>query len=126
MNDVGSVLDDLRAQFPSCITAAYADISAGMILATSSDHQLPQERWDELCETASALLQGDLAGDVSGLFVGTSIGYAVIVEPGEVGVFVRSAVNPDDAMCCLCGPSDRIADLISSAQKCLSEISLDD
>lgn len=106
-------LDQIRAEHSACSILAYADIGAGMILAKSADDVLAQERWDGLCLTAKELLAGAPGVEGAKALDATAddITYAIVIEAAEVGLFVRSNLNPDDACCCVCAPDVRIAPL---------------
>lgn len=126
MTEISSILDGLRGQFPACSSIAYADLSAGMILAISSDADVPQETWDDLCATAVDLLKGPVAGRLSGLLSdGAGVCQAIISQDRELGIFVKSDANCDDAFACICAPDIAVQGFVASAQRQLNRIDVD-
>lgn len=126
LSEISSILDDLRGQFPACSSIAYADLSAGMILAVSSDSDVPQETWDDLCATAVELLTGSVADQVSGLLsAGGGVCQAIISQDQELGVFVKSGANDEDAFACICAPDIGVQGFVASAHAQLDQIAAD-
>lgn len=121
MIDVQTLLTGLRDRFPACESVAFADLSAGMILATSTARDLPQERWDDLCDTAVAMMRGDVAG-LTGAIYPDGPGFAILRDKDEIGIFVRSATAPDDSLCCVCRPQVEVLALIAAARDSLARI----
>lgn len=120
-------LDQLRREHPACRLAAFADLSAGMILSSSADRPVAQEHLDHLCTTAVELLDGDSAARV-----GRASGaagqqgwphYAMAADGGEILLFVRARNDPGDALCCLCDGVVGLDALIAAAAQSLDAIS---
>lgn len=102
--DISESLEALRGKFPDCMTVAFADISTGMVLASSSQEHLNQEHLDALCATAADMLSGETAQRVSTVFEGDApIQHAIIFERAEVGLFLKSLHAPNEVLCCACG-----------------------
>lgn len=121
-------LDRLRREFPACRLAAFADLSTGMVLSTSTDMPVAQERLDRLCATAVELLDGESAARVSRATGKQNAGWlshAMTIDGGEIGVFVRSGKEPRDALCCLCDAAGDLDALIAAAGQCLESVSAD-
>lgn len=122
---IAAILDNLRHAFPGCHYAAYADLSAEMVLATSAKTKMTQEYWDGLCSTAVDMLGGDVAQRVADLLeidAKTGIFHAVLADGQDLGVFVRSVSNPADALCCVCAPDAPLQKVMAQMQHCLKEI----
>lgn len=124
---IARTLDSLRQAFPECRTVAYADISTSMILSTSSDDALRQEHLDALCETAVDMLDGTGAPPLADL-LGKGDGgvfQVIVMDPAEVGIFLKSTTTPTDALCCLCSPRIDTGSFIPHARRYLEEIGVD-
>lgn len=116
--DISESLDALRGKFPECMTVAFADISTGMVLASSSQDHLNQEHLDALCTTAADMLSGETAQRIATVFVGNeAIQQAVIFEKLEVGVFLKSVYSPSDALCCACGTGIDLVEFLHHAKQ---------
>lgn len=121
-------LDDLRSRYPECRTLAFADISTGMILCTSAEGKLRQEKLDSLCGTAVEMLSGSIAKHIGGAFPAqedSGVYQAIIVEPAEIGIFLKSTINPADALCCVCLPAIKLGAFIEDARNNLAEFGAD-
>lgn len=57
---IGKELADLRAGYPGCHSVIFADLSTGMVLASSTSEKTTQEKLDALCEAARVCLMGTL------------------------------------------------------------------
>lgn len=123
--DVTESLDALRGKFADCLTVAFADISTGMVLASSSQDQLNQEHLDALCATATEMLTGKTASRISTVLAQgepSDIQQAVIYESMEIGVFLKSARTPTDALCCACRPGIGLAEFLEQAHRHFSDL----
>ena len=126
--NIAERLDSMRKAFPAFSTLAYADISTGMILYASAESELRQEHLDALCATAVEMLQGAAATQVAqalGAEDAGDIHEAIIMEPGEIGIFLKSTCNPADALCCVGRPSIDLAAFRSLARDHLDAIGED-
>lgn len=125
--NIASTLEEIRRDFPACGTLAYADISTNNVLSSSADTPLKQEHLNDLCNTAVDMLAGPSAAQVARVWEDAQstppdVYQAIIVEAAEVGIFLRSASNPTDALCCVCHPSIDIPGFIAVARQRLEEI----
>lgn len=121
-------LDCVRQEFPECQVVAYADISTNMILSTSAAIELRQEHVDSLCDIAVDVLGGQSSSPLRGVLGGHSgsdVFQVIIIEPAEVGVFLRSTTSPIEALCCVCSPLIDLGKFIAGARLHLDEIGLE-
>ncbi len=119
-------LDSLRRDFPVCKLAAFADLSAGMVLASSADAPVPQERLDRLCATAAELLAGDSARRIAAVCaqpLDQWPAHAMAIDGEEIGLFLRSDHEASDALCCLVETAQDMEDFLVSARQKLDAIS---
>lgn len=125
--DISTQLNQLRLALSDCQAVAYADLESQMVLAKSAAADVPQERWDQLCETGFALLVGE-QGQVARKAMNDSrdIGYAMVLTAHEIAVFVRSPSNAEDAILSVAKPSLTVKDFVNEAQNLLREIAQDD
>lgn len=112
-------LDALREKYKGCNALAFADLSTKMILVTDSGSNLRREALDALCTEAALLLGANgepaLADRPSDL--------ASAASPTQLRVFVRAAEEPNDVLCCICGPKINAAAFVADACECLDRIS---
>lgn len=124
---IAAHLDQLRSDFSDCRAIAYADLGAQMILVTSAAEDMPQERWDDLCDTGVALLAGEPARQACrAMIVGETAAHAIVLDAGELGLFLRSGANPEDAILCVARPSLPVTEFIAQAGAALGRIAQDD
>lgn len=119
---VGDELDALQGKYEGCTALAFADLSTKMILVTDSRSNLPREALDSLCAEAVLLLGGKgkpALAEKPGKM-------ASVATSGQLRVFLRSEQEPNDVLCCICGPMMDADAFIADAQACLSVISGDD
>lgn len=119
--DVGSRLADLREAFPECRMVLFADISAGLALATSAERRPTQEHLDALCATARAAFDGG-DGVPGKTGVDGPILDIVAADAQRMLVITRSEAQPDDALICECGHSVDVAGLMRRARAELTGI----
>jgi len=103
--DVAKRMQSLRDQFPECTLMAFADLEAGMVLSVSADTSRMQEEISSLCSTAKTVLSHQANGPIEALISnGSDAGVfeAVLIEPEEVGVFLKSTIKQSDVFCCVC------------------------
>ena len=85
---------------------AYVDMATATVLASSSSIDEPQERFDQLCEAAIALLDGaDGEPDE-----------AVRLASTEALVVCRSASDPEEALCLVCAPDADVSAVLGHAR----------
>ena len=112
-------LDALSGKFEGCRTLAFADLSAQMILVTNSTSTLSREVLDDLC--AEAILMLGLNGKMA---LGTQPStLAMVVGQNDMHVFVRSTIEPNDALCCICSSQIDLDAFLQDARLCLERIS---
>lgn len=88
-------LDALREALGGCRLAAYADLSARMVLRVSADGRPRREEVDALCDLAATYLDGPA---LPALFDGEPPFSAVVADAGESRFFIRSLSDPTDAL----------------------------
>ncbi|MGB8621589.1 MAG: hypothetical protein WCD16_02110 [Paracoccaceae bacterium] len=120
-------LESLRQKFPECETAAFGDISTGLILTVRSEHKQPQERLDRLCLTAQELLDGRTAALAAPALSlgGDPLQVALSITGDKIELFLRSPEVPTDALCFVCARDVDIDALIASASAGLRDIGKD-
>lgn len=98
-------LKSLQTDFEACQIAAYADLSTKMVLSSSSDSPVPQEQLDQLCAKAATVMNG-VSGQAVAAMLSSSqearIDEVVSLHGADTYFMVRSATDPDEAICCLC------------------------
>lgn len=97
------VVDSLAAvvkAFPQARVVAFADLSSRMILASQGRDDVTQEHLDRLCQQARASFDDPLF-TLSVEAFGEPNG-ALVMGQDSLRVFLRSAVEPADALCCIC------------------------
>lgn len=115
-------LDALRDKFEGCHTLAFADLSTHMILVTDSSSNLRREALDSLCSEAELLLGAKGAPALGN----QRAGVATVAGPSVTRLFVRASDNPNDVLCCICGPTVDVASFVTDARSCVDRISGDD
>ena len=112
-------LDALRERYEDCTALAFADLSTKMILVADSGSNLRREALDALCAEAALLLGANgkpaLADKSSDL--------ASVVTSGQLRVFLRAEQEPNDVLCCVCGPMMDSDAFVADALACLNVIS---
>lgn len=137
---VVEVLDALAQSDPACRVAAFADLSAGMVLVTNRATAVPggalppRERLDALCAEARAALPGADAlpgaapeGGTGALAiaVGAPAAASGAEDAIELRLFLRLAGAPEEALCCLCGPDLDLPAFLDRARDGLTRIAGD-
>ncbi|MEM6939172.1 MAG: hypothetical protein AAF943_03475 [Pseudomonadota bacterium] len=125
-------LNNVRLAFPECDTVAYADISTQTVLSSSAPDGLRQEHLNDLCATAAGMFAdpsskelADLLAPAKGEAAAGEVYQVILMDAREVGIFLRSVSNPNDALCCLCDPSIDIAAFLPAVRLQLEEIGQD-
>lgn len=112
-------LDALRDRFDGCMTVAFADLSAQMILVTDSTSNLSREVLDTLCAEAAMTL--GTGGKPS---LGTQpSAVSVVAGKQALRLFIRATVEPGDVLCCICKPDVDVDVFLLDARTCLDRIS---
>lgn len=122
--DISATLDKIRARHAGCRTLAFADISTKMVLCVSSLDRPDQEFLDALCATAADMLDGELCQQMAPLITKATapdLQHAVVLQPDEVVIFVRSPHCREETLLGLCAPN---ADLNALLGELSSEIDM--
>lgn len=104
---LAETLERLRGEFAECRILAFADISTGIVLYWSAGEDIRQEKIDSLCATASDIFNGDIVNQVHKAVAETcreGIHQAIIIEPQEIGFWLKATNNSNDVLCCVCSP----------------------
>lgn len=109
-------LDALRDALGDCRFAAYADLSARMVLRVSADTRPPREEIDALCDLAAQILDGPA---LPALFDGEAPYTALLAGPEESRFFIRSLSDPSDALILIVAEPVEQAKVWSAAQELL-------
>lgn len=118
-------LQALRDSFPACRMIAYVDLAAEMVLSTSARTSVPQENLNAMCMTAVETLSGRTVPRLASLFErGKQDGVfeVILIDPDEVGVFLKSALQPTEAFCSVCGPDIPLTEFLRDARAHLHAI----
>ena len=121
-------LNDLRARFPGCRIAAFADLSTGMVLVSSTQKPTGQETLDALCHAALRLFAPGMPTGLNSAQSGPSGNtpwYAVSCFRGQLACFVRSPVLAEEAVCMVCSDPAEIQQLTAAAHGLLCETGVD-
>lgn len=110
-------LNTFRRALPGVSVVALGDMAAGLVLCASHDGNMPQERLDRLCQSAAALLAGP-----NEFTPETASEMAVIASGLRTEVFVRSPIDADDVLCCVCEPDVDISGVARLARQTLSDM----
>lgn len=98
---IADQLNAMRRDFTDCRMAAFADLASGLVLFTSSEVRVPQERLDAFCGRARAIFSGQ-TGEAASRIMGAPVQQAVLPEGEGLLVLVRSSSEPDEALLCQC------------------------
>lgn len=121
-------LDHLRAQFPACDLIAYADLSVDMVLATSTDDTVTQERWEALCAMARDALRGGQSSDILACLGAQAphvLARATLINDAECHVVLTARAEPDFAFCAVGDVDFEAASFIAAAQPVLDQLVAD-
>ncbi len=117
------VADSLSAVIkahPQARVVAFADLSSRMILASQGRDDVTQEHLDRLCQQARASFDDPLFA-LSVEAFGEPHG-AMVVGADSVRVFLRSEIEPADALCCICDHSIDLAGFVAKIRETLDSI----
>ena len=118
---VNEELEALRSARPGCDLVGYADLGSGMVLTSVGRTARARELMDALAAEAVAMLDGaSLPGILDLLSPGAeALDHAVAVSPDRAHVFVRSPVDPGEAIVAVCTPGTAFGPLIDEARALL-------
>lgn len=114
--DLGAVVK----AFPQARLVAFADLSSRMILTSAGPLSTTQEHLDRLCNQARVCFDDPLFSLSVGAF-GEPHG-AVVMGPDSLRLFLRSDVEPADALCCICDPGIDLAAFVPKIRETLESI----
>ena len=104
---------------------AFADLAAGMVLSVSADTSRIQEEINSLCETAQDAFGDNNAELFATLFAGgkePGVFEAIFIEGQQIGIFLRSTVQQNDAFCCVCTTRISLAEFVPAARAALDRL----
>ncbi|MDJ1006664.1 MAG: hypothetical protein QNJ13_02475 [Paracoccaceae bacterium] len=110
-------LDALREALGNCRLAAFADLSARMVLRVSADERPRREEIDALCDLAVTCLDGPA---LPALLDGEPPFSAVVAGTEESRFFIRSLSDPSDALILIVGEPVEQAGIWAAAQDLLN------
>jgi hypothetical protein len=106
--------------FPQARLVAFADLSSRMILASAGTLKRTQEDLDHLCNQARTSFDDPLFA-LSVEAFGEPHG-AVVMGQDAVRIFLRSASEPADALCCICDHSIDLPAFVTKIRETLEGI----
>jgi len=112
-------LDALREKYQGCTALAFADLSTKMILVTDSGSNLRREALDALCAEAALLL----GATGKPALADRPCDLASVASAAQFRVFLRAGQEPNDVLCCICGPGLDTDAFVADAHACLNNIS---
>jgi hypothetical protein len=118
------VIDSLSAlvkAYPEARVVAFADLSSQMILASQGTQMVTQEYLEHLCGEARRSFDDPLFSLTLEAF--SEPRAAVLVGEADVKVFLRSEIEPADALCCICGHGIDLGGFVEKLQETLDSIS---
>jgi hypothetical protein len=119
-----AVFESLKAvvdDYPQVRLVAFADLGSSMVLGSVGGEDLTQEHFDALCREAKAGF-GDPMASLAEQAFGTAYG-TIIIDGGEVRLFLRSQAESDDVMCCICDHSIDLNAFVARISATLDEFS---
>ena len=125
---IHSRLDDLRTRYSGCTVAAFADLSTGMVLASSTMRPTGQETLDALCRVALRLFAPGMPDGLKGADASDAGGapwYAITGFRGSLACFVKSPVLAEEAICLVGEDPAEIMELAVAARELLCETGVD-
>lgn len=122
---ISEELAAFREEFPGCVAVAFADLSTGMVLASSTEHKTAQEKMDQLCDTGCTSLLGKDSARVGNLFGapecrGPSIAWHA--DSDGLRCFIKAAAPCDEAICLVLSPNVAPAGICDGAARLLHRI----
>ncbi|MDP3197508.1 hypothetical protein [Tabrizicola sp.] len=106
--------------FPQARLVAFADLSSRMILSSMGPLSTTQEYLDRLCDQARTSFDDPLFSLSVEAFGEPNA--AVVMGPDTVRVFLRSDVEPADALCCICDHSIDLPAFVAKIRSTLESI----
>jgi hypothetical protein len=118
------VIDSLAAlvkAYPQARVVAFADLSSNMILASQGPRVVTQEHLERLCQEARKSFDDPLFS--LALEAYGEPGAAIQLGEAELKVFLRSDVEPADALCCVCQHGIDLNGFVTDLRATLASIS---
>jgi hypothetical protein len=118
------VIDSLGAlvkAYPQARVVAFADLSSNMILASQGTQMVTQEHLERLCNQARSSFDDPLFSLTLEAFAEPQA--AILLDDSEVKVFLRSEIEPADALCCICQHGIDLAGFVEKLRDTLDSIS---
>lgn len=106
--------------YPQARVVAFADLSSRMILASQGKDDVTQEHLDRLCQQARACFDDPLFA-LSVEAFGEPRG-AMVLGQDSLRIFLRSEIEPADALCCICDRSIDLAGFVAKIREALDSI----
>lgn len=105
----------LRDRVPGCSVVAFADLSTGMVLASSTAEKTTQERLDALCAAGRDMLKGDAARHMAEGFCEAAPRVAIHACAGNLNCFIQAPRPAEEALCCVVSPQTPLSELLDAA-----------
>ena len=118
------VIDSLGAlvkAYPQARVVAFADLSSNMILASQGPQLVTQEHLERLCLEARSSFDDPLFSLTLEAFGEPRA--AILLGDTEVKVFLRSEIEPSDALCCICHHGIDLGGFVEQLRETLDSIS---
>ncbi len=117
-------LDKLRATLPGCTLVAFGDLGARIVLCASASERRPQEELDALCMAANTSLNGTFSAPLARTLGGEQLSQSVAISAGEIRLFLRSHLDPSDALFCAFADQTDIREMVAAGRRTLHKISV--
>ncbi len=118
-------LEALRETFPECFAIALADISSGTVLCVSAAKKQRQEHLDSLCATAAEVFEGETAvtfAKATSATGASALQESVVMGKFETFIFLRSPLDPKEAMLCICSGKIDVDRFLQNARSSMNKI----
>ncbi len=122
---VAQELESLRQSMPGCSLVIFGDLFSQITLCVSSARKIKQEQLDAYCVSAGNLLDGGVANSVAkvlGVPNTTALSQAVILNPGDTQVFLRSPFEDADVLCCIGAMQCDVKEITAKAEQTFERI----
>lgn len=121
MIDVGAELERMRGALRLTSVVAFADLTAKMVLRSSTQAKMPQEELDALCAEAGAVFASPVlkASDEKP----EEFEDCILISGKSVSVFLRSRAEPGDALIFRCDRNVDLHGLLADGRETLEKIS---
>lgn len=121
--DITAELDAMRGQVPGCALVAYTDLTSQLVLCTSAVSKPVQEEMNALSQAAGLALNGAFAESASPSWGGEPAPeVAVLMTGADARLFLRSPVNPAEALVAVCAPDIDLEQAVTEGHATLARI----